>query len=139
MTPNRSPAIMRMFKLLVLGLVVAALIVALGYLPTKRLGGPGAVSAMLAGCAISLVASIVGSIPIIVASRGPGRQMPTAVMLSTALRLMVVLALALSAALSGWFERAPLLVWVAISYVLLLATDTVFAVRVAGTAGTSEK
>ena len=39
MTPNRSPAIMRMFKLLVLGLVVAALIVALGYLPTNADGG----------------------------------------------------------------------------------------------------
>jgi hypothetical protein len=128
-----------MLKLLALGLVIVGVIVALGYLPTKRMGGPGAVTAMLAGCAISFVASIVGSIPIVAASRGPKRQMPTAVMLSTALRFLVVLVLALSAALSGWFERAPLLIWVAISYILLLAADTVFAVRLAGTAETPEE
>ena len=43
---------------------------------------------------------------------------------------LVVLILALSAALSGWFEQAPLLVWVALSYLVLLVVDTMYAVRI---------
>lgn len=139
MRANRSPASKRVLHLLALAVLLTAVMVAVGYVPTRRLGGPGAVSAMLAGCGISLVASVVGSVPIVLASRGPGQRMPPAVMLSTALRFLVVLILALSAALSGWFERAPLLVWVGISYVLLLVADTIYAVRLAGPAGTSEK
>lgn len=139
MTPRRSPAVKRALKLVALAALVVAATVAVGYMPTKRLGGAGAVTAMLAGCVISLIASVTGFIPIVVASRGPSEKMPQAVLLSTLLRFLAVVILALSAALSGWFERAPLLVWVAISYVLLLAADTVYAVRLARTAETSEK
>lgn len=139
MTSNRSPASKYVLQLLVLAVLLTVAMVAVGYVPTKRLGGPGAVTAMLAGCVISLVASVVGCIPIVLASRGPKQKMPPAVMLATALRFLVVLILALSAALSGWFERAPLLVWVGISYVVLLVADTIYAVRLIGPAETSEK
>jgi hypothetical protein len=132
MTSKRSPAVKQVLWLLALAMIVAVMTAAIGYYPTTRIGGRGAVVGMLAGCAISLIGSFVGSIPIVLALHGPARRMPQAVLTSTALRFLVVLLLALSAALSGWFDRAPLLVWVAISYVLLLAVDTVFAVRLSG-------
>jgi hypothetical protein len=46
-----------------------------------------------------------------------------------AVRLGVVLALGLAAALSGWFERRPLLIWIAVSHLALLAVDTRFMLK----------
>lgn len=138
MTPNRSPAVGRFLRFVALALIVTAVMIAVGYAPTKRMGGADAIAAMLAGCAISVVGSVIGAVPIITATRGPGRMIAQAVLLSTALRLMVVLALTLAIALSGWFLLRPLLLWVAISYVLLLAADTIHAVRVVGAAEDTE-
>ena len=42
---------------------------------------------------------------------------------------MIHRALTLAAALSGLFERDPLLIWVAITYLALLVVDTWYAVR----------
>ncbi len=84
---------------------------------------------MVAGCGVSLIASAVGGIPFLLDRSGtPGKPM-LLVGLSAILRLMVVLALAVTTVLSGWFETAPLLVWVAISYAVLLFLDTRFALR----------
>ncbi len=116
-------------------IVVAVLLLAIGYFPTKRLAGTEAVPAMVAGCVISMLSSIVGALPLRNSSRGPVSRVPQAVLLSTALRFLVVLILALSVALSGWFVRAPLLVWVAISYMVFLTTDTVRNVRMVEPAG----
>ena len=138
MTRKGSSAVGEVWRTLVLAGVVTAAMVAIGYVPTKRVGGSEAVPAMLAGCAISLFGSLTGAVPIAVAWRGGGRNVLKTVLLAMVLRFLVVLVLALSAALSGWFDRAPLLVWVAISYVLLLSVDTAYAVRFSGSVQTPD-
>jgi len=136
---TQSPAVGQMVRFGAMAVGVTAVMLAIGYFPTRRLGGTDAVVAMLAACGISMVASVIGALPIAAAARAPGGQVVQAVLLSTGVRLMVVLVLALSVALSGWFERTPLLVWVGISYLFLLVTDTIYAVRFIGTAQGSKK
>lgn len=116
-----------------LGWVVAvtAVLVLLGWVPTQRLGGEGAVPAMLAGCAVGILASALGGVPIALArgTRGGAAQRTQAALLSMAVRLGAVVILAVAAVLSGWFPRKPLLLWVAISYVAMLVVDTRYALQ----------
>jgi hypothetical protein len=101
----------------------------LGYAPTRRLGGEGALPAMIAGCAIGVVASAVGATAIARARRS-GSAVPLQGMLaSLALRFVTVLVLGLVTGLSGWFETRPLLIWIALGYVAQLALDTRYATR----------
>lgn len=102
----------------------------LGYFPTVRLCGYSAVGAMLAGCGASLAASLVGALPIALVRVGSPANVTLATTASMALRLLVALAACLWLALSGWFERGPLLIWVGLSYLFLLIADTLYAVRV---------
>lgn len=104
--------------------VVAAL---LGWLPTRRLGGEEAIPAMLAGCAVSLLASALGGVPIALARGASQANRMQALLMAMAVRFAVVVVLALAAVLSGLFLRAPLLIWVAISYAVQLAVETRYA------------
>lgn len=104
----------------------------LGYFPTVRLAGSEALAGMFAGIGVSLVAGLLGAVPVgLTAVRTP-QKVPQAVLLSTALHLVVVLALAASVLLSGWFDRIVVGIWVGISYLAMLVVDTVFAVRLVG-------
>ena len=123
-------------RFLILAGAVVVFVAGVGYVPTKRLAGSDGTLAMAVGCVISLVASALGAVPVVLAQRhvgtdsqAAGRRV-TAVMMSMAVRFLVVLTLGISAALSGLFVTAPLLVWLAISYVALLTADTMFALRV---------
>ncbi len=124
-----TPSVGLSVKFLAWSLGLTAAVLVAGYWPTVRLAGSEAVGGMLAGCGISLVASWIGAIPIALARREAGVETAQAILLSTGLRFAVVLVLALSVALSGWFARPALLTWVAISYVVLLPADTLYAVR----------
>jgi hypothetical protein len=104
-----------------------------GWIPTRRLGGDGAVSAMLAGCGVSVVASALGGVSIALA-RGAVPAAPAlpaarmqALLKAMAVRFGAVAVLALAATLSGLFDRAPLLIWVAVSYAAQLVVDTRYA------------
>lgn len=99
----------------------------LGVLPTRALGGPGAVSGLLAACAVSFVASAAGGVPLAAAGRGPARV--TAALAATAVRLLLMAVLGGGLAVAGWVPRTPLLVWLAVSYAAQLALDTWYAVR----------
>ena len=116
---------------------VAALIALVGALPTRRLGGDEAIPAMLAGCAIGALASAAGGIPIARGARRGSAIDPAgslaATMTSMALRLAVVIVLGTAAVLSGELARKPLLLWIAISYMALLAVDVQYALRSQGT------
>lgn len=129
MTDVRSPAAAYLrFVAWVIGVAVLAAVV--GYLPTRRMGGAEAVPAMVAGCAVGVLASLVGGLPVLW-----GRAEPTPaerlnrMLLGLAMRFGAALALGLVAALSGLFDRDPLLLWIAISYLALLVVDTRFAVK----------
>jgi hypothetical protein len=101
----------------------------LGTAPTRRIWGAGALPAMIAGCAIGVIASAVGALPILMARRSGSAASPVQGLLSTAIRLAVLVILGLSMGLSGWFEVRPLVVWIAIGYGALLALDVWYAVR----------
>ena len=108
---------------------VAVGLALVGWIPTQRLGGDGAVRAMLAGCAVSLAASAVGGVPIAFARR-PGSAPAArtqALLMAMGLRFGLVAILGLAAVLSGLFDRAPLLLWVAVSYAAQLMVDTRYA------------
>jgi len=132
--PPRTAGGYLRFLLQVIALAIALGL--LGALPTRRLAGEGALPALVAGCAIGVLASALGAAP--VALRLGGAQ---AALASMALRFAVALGLGLAAALSGLFARGPLLVWVAISYMALLVADTRYALSALGrpAQGSAEK
>lgn len=114
-------------RFLAWAVAVAAAVALLGWLPTRRLGGDGAVRAMLAGCGVSVVASALGGVPIALArGRAPAARLQ-ALLMAMGLRFGVVAVLALATVLSGLFDRAPLLIWVAVSYAAQLVVDTRYA------------
>lgn len=108
---------------------ISAALVVVGYVPTTRLAGASAPPAMVAGCLVSAVSSVVGALPIVLGCGRSPQDSLRCTLLAMGLRAGVAVVLALAAGLSGWFAWAPLLIWVAISYIVLLAVDTVFAVR----------
>ncbi len=130
MASDTPSALKRYLQFAAWAIGTTALAAILGYFPTVRLSGPGAVGAMLAGCGASLAASLVGALPIALVRVGSPANVTMATTASMALRLLVVLAACLWLALSGWFERGPLLIWVGLSYLFLLIGDTLYAVRV---------
>jgi hypothetical protein len=128
MTETRSPAA-EYLRFLAWVAGVALLIALVGALPTRRLGGDEAIPAMIAGCVIGALASAAGGIPV---ARGRKATDPAgrlnAMLFSMLLRLVVVVGLG-AAALAGGFERKPLLLWIGISYLALLAVDVRYAVK----------
>lgn len=112
-----------------LGVGTIALLLALGFVPTQRLGGSGAVQAMLIGCAVSLFGSLIGTIPMLASQRSTPQMLLQGQLFAMLTRMVIVMAAALSIALGGWFDRAALLIWVAISYMALLVPETIWVVR----------
>ncbi len=106
-------------------LAAAAALVVLGWAPSRALGGGAALAGLLAGVGISVLASLAGGLPIALARRPRGG--PTSILAAMALRLAVALAGGLLAVRAGGFAPAPLLVWLAISYLALLAADARYA------------
>lgn len=130
MSNARTPAA-EYLRFLAWALAAVVLAAALGFVPTRRLGGPGALASMIAGCAVGWAASALGGIPVLL---GRGKALNPAgrlqaMLASMGLRFGVVLALGAAAAFSGWFGLKPLLIWIAVSYMALLAVDTWYAVK----------
>ena len=116
-------------RFVVEALVLTGLMVLAGWLPTQNLVGQTGLAAMWVGCAISLVASIVGVIPAAMAFGNPKREALAVMGACMALRLALVTAGGLAAVLSGRLDRNPLLIWLALSYAILLIADTRFVLK----------
>jgi len=109
----------------------AGVIGVIGYLATQIWRDGQGVSSLLAGCGISLISSCVGAVPVAwVLSCGSG-QIAHAVLGATAARFGTALLLVAPLVLGGWANKEWLVLWVAISYVLMLPADTLLAVRAA--------
>ncbi len=121
-------------RLAAFSLGTACVLALLGYVPTVRAAGTGVIDAMLVGIGISLLASLMGAVPVGLAAAWAPEKIPQAVLASTALRFLAVLALAAPLLLTAWFDRLVMGVWVGISYMAMLVVDTVFAVRMSGAA-----
>ncbi len=113
-----------------LGVAVAIVVglCAIGWLPTRRLAGEQAGTAMVAGCGIDLLsAAVVGWLLTAAGADTPQARMQRALM-AMVVRLTIVLVLGLAAALSGMFARSPLLFWLAAAYVVLLPLEVRLAI-----------
>ena len=130
MTGTRSPAA-EYLRFLLWAVGVGAALALLGWAPTRRLGGEGALPAMIAGCVIGVAASGVGALPVAFARRPGARRQPPlqGMLVSMALRFATVVVLGLAVGLSGWFEPRPLLLWIGLAYVAMLAVDVRYVVR----------
>jgi hypothetical protein len=108
--------------------LTAAVVVAAVALPVadRTTAGFGAV---LAGCGASWLASCVGAVPIALAMTTAPQRAVNAVLAATTIRFLVVLALAAPLLLGNWFPRTVLVVSLAASYMLILLTDSLLAVR----------
>jgi hypothetical protein len=127
MTASRPAA--EFLRFLAWAIAVGSAAALLGYAPTRRLGGEGALPAMLAGCAIGVIASAVGALPIVLSRRPGAPASPLQGLIAMGARAGTVLVLGLSVGLSGWFESRPFLIWIALGYVAQLALDVWYAVR----------
>jgi hypothetical protein len=109
-----------------------------GFIPTRRMIGEAAATVIGLGSGASLFGAICGA-AVLVARRGAAaREVGSVVVQAMLVRIGATGALATLAAVSKAVPTAPLLLWVAISYVVLLPVDTHFAVRmVAGGRGKS--
>ena len=108
---------------------VAVAVGAIGVWPTRRLAGDDGIPALVAGCLIGLLSSALGGLPIaLIRDRAPASQV-IASMGAMGARLLAVVVLGAAAALSGWFARIPLLLWIAVSYAALLGVDAWYALR----------
>lgn len=111
------------FVLVLLG--IAAGLMAIGMPVTRRLGGGGAVVGMLWGCGLSVLASAAGALPQLVGGGTP-QQVGTLHLSSLAIRMGVTLFGVLAIVLATAVPRQPFLLWVAISYLVLLIADVYF-------------
>lgn len=128
MSASRSPTA-EYLRFLVWAVAAAVAAALLGYVPTRHLGGEGAVPALIAGCAIGVIASGVGALPILLARRSGAAPSPVQGLLSMAIRLAVLVVLGVSAGLSGAFATRPLIIWIGLGYAVQLGLDVRYAVR----------
>jgi hypothetical protein len=115
-----------LFVLLLCG--IAVLLLALGWAPTRNLGGSAAVVAMIWGCSLSLAASILGLLPQVFGHRGSPLQAGTLALGALAIRMGVTLLGAVAIVLASAVPRRAFLIWVGISYLSFLVADVLIMV-----------
>jgi hypothetical protein len=109
--------------------VTAVVLAGLGYLPTVRLAGDGALPAMLIGIGAALVGAWAGSLmPVLFISRDP-RVFFNGILLNLGVRFFGTIALALLLRAMGVGPVKPFLLWVGIGQVVLLASDMIMLLR----------
>ena len=86
-------------------------------------------SAMLAGIAVSLAASILGGVPVLRTELRSTPAPPLALLGSLAVRFFFALAAAAYLILTDLVAGAPFILWLGISYLLLLPLDVRYALR----------
>jgi hypothetical protein len=111
------------------GLALGAL-VALGWLPTRRLAGAAGLAAMGAGVAVSWVGAALAALPVLAAVARGGSERPVAVVgQAMALRAGATVVGALVAILGSELPRTALAVWIGLAYAALLAVETRWMTR----------
>lgn len=131
MSSAESAAGNRYLRFLLAAAAVSLAVAALGWLSVARAGGRGATLAMLAGIGISAVASALGALPLLAAGPGTAPERRASLALAAiGLRLFLAVGLGGLVWASGRFAVRPLLLWLAVSYVALLAVDTFYALAV---------
>lgn len=123
---GRSSSSRSYLRFVLLLTVVVAGLLALGWLPTRNLGGSEAISGMLLGCGLSWLAAVVGGLPQVAFGQREPRDQGIAALSSLAIRMGLTLMGALAIVLSGLAAPQAFLLWVGISYLSLLVVDVMF-------------
>lgn len=118
----------RCLRFLVSSTAVTLGLILVGYLPSRHWAGPEAVTAMIAGCAISYLASVVGALPLLLLGPAPVERRTHRAMAGMGLRMAFALMLGTVVATNEVLEKAPFLISLALSYLVLLVTDTRFSI-----------
>jgi F0F1-type ATP synthase assembly protein I len=129
---SSAPGLPRIYLgFLASSLVIIALLLILGYEPTRRLAGRLALPAMGIGCLISLLAALVGSLPVFVARGRKAADTVPALLASMAVRVLTALMLLAIAGSNAKLEPLmnTLVVWLLISHAALLVAEIRFARR----------
>ena len=108
--------------------VTALLLVAVGYVPTTRAAGQDGMVAMLAGCGVSWAAGGASSVWAAYAIAGPASKRALGVLASTGVRFGAVLLMVVPLVLSGLLDKKVFVLWVVVSYLVLLMVDTALIV-----------
>lgn len=114
-----------MAGLALLSVATAAVVLAVGYWPTRVVAGSEGVLAMGWGVGMALVASLTGLVPPLVARRRGPQGRALGLLAGTAARFAVMLVLLLIALLGHGAAKLPLALWAVLAYLLLLAVDTI--------------
>lgn len=109
--------------LAVRALLGAAVIAGLGYFPTRQLVGEEGIPAMLAGIAVALVGAWIGTAPMVYALAFPPQQQITGLMGGLGLRFGATIALGAVVWLSAGLAQKPLLLWIGMTQMVLIAID----------------
>lgn len=134
-TPAIAPPKTPFFRIYLGFLASAAgillVLLVLGFEPTRRLGGQLAIPAMLVGCLISLLAALVGTLPIFLALGRKAADTVPALLASMVARMFTALMLLLIVGTNPKFEPAmnTLVVWLILSHTALLVAEIRFARR----------
>ena len=126
---KQSTGIRRVLWLAAAGL--AALVVAgtLGAYPTYRLGVSDALLGLVVGCGVAWIAAVVGFVPgCMMLDRAP-RTAALAFLAGSVIRFFVAVLLGLLIVLMDLVSKTPLLLWIAIGYLVVLLVDTTLVVR----------
>jgi F0F1-type ATP synthase assembly protein I len=129
---SSAPGLPRIYLgFLASSLVIIALLLILGYEPTRRLAGRLALPAMGIGCLISLLAALVGSLPVFLARGRKATDTVPALLASMAVRVLTALMLLAIAGSNAKLEPLmnTLVVWLLISHAALLVAEIRFARR----------
>ncbi len=111
-------------------LVSTLLIATVGYAVVKQTVGGEGVGAMLAGCGISALAGCLGSIPIALAlSQDELGSNATPILMATLIRFVAVLFLVVATVFGASFDRPTLVLSTGVSYLFMLAIDTVVSIN----------
>ncbi len=85
--------------------------------------------AFLVGCVAALAAALAGAVPLALEAVRPGRDAIVAVGKAALFRFVFALVAALAAILGGGFDKGPLLLGLAGTYVVLLGVETSYLLR----------
>ncbi len=102
---------------------------ALGALPTRRLGGERALVAMAIGGAIAWISAVLGAWPLLRSTATTPNERLQGMLQAMGIRAVVAIGLAALVIMAGDFDRRSLLLWLALTYGLLLALEVRFALR----------
>ncbi|HNO76474.1 MAG TPA: hypothetical protein PKN33_00315 [Phycisphaerae bacterium] len=118
----------RYVRLVLAGLALGGLAALVGYAPTLKIAGKTGVSAMYAGISAAVVAGWLGGI-VACQTGGSGPERINRLLGATALRMFAAVGLALALVFATELSKKPLVLWVALAYLITLAGETALLVR----------